>query len=213
MTSEGERPRILVVENDPHLCRALMVAAEVAGAEAFGVATLGRAREELNARGYAGMILSASLPDGPGLDLLEELRTRQFHFHVLVISSALNAGIANRAHCLGASCVFAPDLAPNVCAFVHRAVGATADATQRTVAAAREVAIAFGFTPREREIAELAALGVSRDRLARELGVSENTLKTLVRRALAKCRERSLEGLARLVLDEVVALSCRTEPI
>lgn len=180
---------------------------------AEGVDTRRAAREALGGPAFAGMIIGAVLPDGSGLDLLEELRTRRFHLHVLVISSALDASVANRAHRLGASCVFTPDIAPNVRAFVHRSVGSTGDATARTMAAAREVAVAFGFTPREREITELAALGVSRDRLAGELGVSENTLKTLVRRALSKCREKSLEGLARLVLDEVVALSCKTEPI
>lgn len=208
-----DEARVLVVENEPHLKGALLSAARTAGVFALGVGTLHAARDALGTQSFVGVILGASLPDGSGLDLLEELRSRQAQLNALVISSSLDTSAANRAHRLGAACVFTPDIAPNVRAFVRRTVGSRADATSRTIAAAGEVAVTYGFTAREREIAELAALGVSRGCLATELGVSENTLKTLIRRALAKCSEKSLEGLARLVLDEVVALSCRTEPV
>jgi DNA-binding NarL/FixJ family response regulator len=210
---EGERARILVVDNDPHLRRALMTGVEAAGALAVGASTLREAREALRAGSFAAMILNAVLPDGSGLDLLDELRRQQFHPRALIISGALNAAVANRAHHLGASCVFTPDIAPNVRAFVDRSIASTASAAQRTMAAAREVSAAFGFTAREQQVAELVALGVTRSRLADELGIKENTVKTLVRRTLAKCQEKSLDGLARIVLDEILVLSCKTEPI
>ncbi len=57
------------------------------------------------------------------------------------------------------------------------------------------------------------AFGVPRERLAIELGVSENTLKTHVRSMLQKCNETRIESLARAVLDQVVALSTASDAI
>ena len=139
----SDKARVLVVENDPHLQGALRSSAQAAGAAAVGVGTLRAAREELGGRGFAGMILGASLPDGSGISLLEDLRTRQFHLHVLVISNGFDPTVANRAHRLGASCVFTPDIAMNVRAFVHRSVGSTAEKVMAMSAGSRE-----GMPPR-----------------------------------------------------------------
>lgn len=214
MASERERghAKFVIVCNDPHLSRALAARVESAGGAAVVAPTLREAHATLDEL-TAAMLLDVALPDGSGLDFLEALRVRGVTLHVLVISGVLSASVANRAHRLGASCVFLPDITANVRSFVDRTTASTATVARRKIAAARELSATFGFTPREKEIATLVAGGLPRRVLASELGVSENTLKTLVRRMLDKCQETSIEGLARAIDEQVVALSYRTEPI
>ena len=52
-----------------------------------------------------------------------------------------------------------------------------------------------GLSERQRDILFLTLRGVARPHLATELGVSENTIKTHVRRLLSKCEASSLEAL------------------
>jgi DNA-binding CsgD family transcriptional regulator len=53
-----------------------------------------------------------------------------------------------------------------------------------------------GLTPREREVAALAAVGVRRREIAGRLGISANTVATLLRRAYRKLRVSNREALA-----------------
>lgn len=205
--------RVLIVDGDPLLRRALVTSVEAAGCVAEEAQTLREARAALASRKLNAMILEAVLPDGSGLDLLEDLRNEMVRLHVLMTTAALNPAVMNRAHFLRASCVIKPNISANVRVFLQRSIGAAGETAQRMMCAARDVSITNGLTAREHEIVELVALGVPRERLAEELGITENTLKTLIRRTLAKCRERSVEGVARAVLDEVVFLACAGEPV
>jgi DNA-binding CsgD family transcriptional regulator/DNA-binding transcriptional regulator GbsR (MarR family) len=52
------------------------------------------------------------------------------------------------------------------------------------------------LTPREREVATLAAVGVRRNEIARRLGITTNTVATLLRRTYLKLHVSNREGLA-----------------
>ncbi len=212
-TTPTEHAHFLIVEPEPHTMRALRSTVDSLGARGSVAPTLRDARNAIDTERFTAVVVEMLLPDGSGLDLLRGLRDRHIHIPALVISSSMDPNVANRAHLLRASCAFKPDIVPNVCAFVERAIAASAEINQRTLAAAREVSAQCGLTVREHEILELVALGVPRERLATELQISENTLKTLIRRMLQKCNETSVEALARAVLDEVVSLSCTGEPL
>lgn len=209
----ADDPHILIVDNELAVLETIRTVIEGAGSRALEAMTVRDARDVIASKPVMGVIVELLLSDGSGLDLLTELRDRHVHIPALVISGSPYASVANRAHLLRASCVFKPDIAPNIRAFVKRTIAASADISQRTLAAASEVSSSFGLTAREHEILELVALGVPRERLASELGISENTLKTLIRRVLHKCKEPRVESLARAVLDEVLALACTAEPI
>lgn len=58
------------------------------------------------------------------------------------------------------------------------------------------VAVRDGLTPREREVATLASVGVRRGDIAERLGISANTVATLLRRAYRKLRVSDRESLA-----------------
>ncbi len=57
-------------------------------------------------------------------------------------------------------------------------------------------AIPDGLTPREREVATLASVGVRRNDIAGRLGVSSNTVATLLRRAYRKLKVSDRQSLA-----------------
>lgn len=202
-------PAFLLVEDD------LLVGRVVSGALAphaiTWVTTCQDARQAFASRRWTGVILDVRLPDGSGLELLGALRAGHDLVPALVMTAAYDPRVANRAHELRASCVYKPEIMPNVRLFMQRSIAARGDAQQRTAAAARELASACELTAREAELVELIAIGVSRESLALELGISENTLKTMVRRVLVKTRESRVEGVARAVLESIVQLSCAAD--
>jgi len=75
MSEQAQQPiDILVVEDDPDLCELLLDELGDSGHKSVGVGDLGRAREFLRDQAPRLVISDLHLPDGNGLDLLEELR-------------------------------------------------------------------------------------------------------------------------------------------
>ncbi|MDQ3031391.1 MAG: response regulator [Myxococcota bacterium] len=204
-------PAFLVLEDDVHVGRALRASLAGMSMTAHWVKTCEEARAALSAQRWCGAIFDVGLPDGSGFDLLEELRASHDSLPALMMTGSYDPAIANRAHALRASCVYKPEVTENVLLFAQRSIAARADVHRRMIAAAQELASIHGLTRRETEIVELIARGVSREQLPLALGVSENTLKTMVRRVLVKCRESHVEGVARAVLESVVVLSCAAD--
>jgi DNA-binding NarL/FixJ family response regulator len=205
--------RFLIVEHDHRVVTAVCSVVTAAGSQACEATTLHEARAAMSCERFIAIVIGEQLPDGEGLHLVRELRERRVNIPALLLGASGDARVTNDAHLLRASCVIKPDIGANVRAFLERAIVTSGDISQRTLAAVRGVALAYRLTGRERELLELIALGVSRECLAIELGISENTLKTLIRKVLQKCNETRVEALARAVLDEVVSLSCTTESL
>ncbi len=201
----------LVVEDDAFAARTF-VALIRAQAFARSVSTVKQALTAIDQRPWTGLLLDVTLPDGSGLDLLERLRGERNEVPVLVVTGSHDPTVANRAHRLGASCVFKPDVVADLRTFVHRAITATSDNQTRTLAAVRSLRRRLQLSGRELDVVELLALGVPRERLADELDVSENTVKTTVRRLLAKFKETSTEGVARAVFEEVLRMAAPPGP-
>lgn len=65
---------ILVVEDEPSIADTLIYTLEKEGFDPTRVATLQEAREQLDARSYAAIVLDVSLPDGNGFEFLKEIR-------------------------------------------------------------------------------------------------------------------------------------------
>jgi len=81
----ASRPRILVVEDDMGMGRALALTLKRVGGEATVVGTVSEAREQLaQLAAWDGLILDLYLPDGPGLDVLAWVRAKGPDFPVLI---------------------------------------------------------------------------------------------------------------------------------
>ena len=201
----------LVVEDDVFAARTFVGLIQGV-AEAQSVSTIADAVVALDARLWTGCIVDVLLPDGSGLDLLERIRADRRTVPVLIVTGSHDTNVANRAHRLDAACVFKPDVVTDLRVFITRAITARSDVEARTAAAVRSLGASFDLSRREIEVVELVTLGVSRERLADVLGVSENTVKTTVRHLLSKFREANVEGVARAVLQEIVRLSSMPTP-
>lgn len=172
-TPKSVRPRVLVVEDDDLVANAL-----VRATSAFGwLAELKHTAQEAcaaldDATGWAALVVDVGLPRGAnGFDVAKHARARRRGLPILVMTGEDSRTVANEAQLLGCELLFKPFETGHVRAFLDRA--RPAPALER-------------LSPQERAIVELIRGGRSRKDAARELGVSENTLKTHTKRLLAK---------------------------
>lgn len=143
-----------------------------------------------------GAIVDINLPDGDGLDLVEELRKRSPTTPVLVTTASDAAIHANRAHLLGASLARKPSIDANVTMFLSE-VQRDAAATQRdTEQLLERLASEVRFSPQQRRIVELMLAGTKRSELAAALGVEESTIRTHVRGIVTRVGVENLDRVA-----------------
>ncbi len=167
------------------------------------LATIAEAEARIAERRWMGAIVG--LPVGGGaLAWLASLRERRDKLPVLIVADALEKEVTSVCHRLDARCVFAPLDAPSAVLFAARAVAERAGREQRIDAVVEKLALERGLSPREADIARLAAIGVSRAGLAASLGVSENTVKAYVRGLLSHTGAASVDALGRAILEQVV---------
>jgi DNA-binding NtrC family response regulator len=81
----ASRPRILVVEDDMGMGRALALTINRVGGDATVVGTVSEAREQLaQLAAWDGLIVDLCLPDGPGLGVLAWVRAKGPDFPILI---------------------------------------------------------------------------------------------------------------------------------
>jgi two-component system response regulator FixJ len=197
-------PRFLVVEDDELVGRAF---ASLLG-ERWMTAwarTLGSARDALATKRFSGIVLDAGLPDGQGLDFLADLRAKGDRTPCLFVSGHFDPGrsphavtSSTRGACTSPRSSTTSSCSPNAAPRSRRQSPlARARSSTTTARAAR-------LSTREEEILRLVLDGTPRSALAPELGMSENSIKTLVRRLLRKLDAGNLDEVARRVLEEVL---------
>jgi two-component system vancomycin resistance associated response regulator VraR len=180
--------------------------------EIDGVDTLAAAERKVFREAYDAWILDIWLPDGSSLDLLEHARREGFRTPALMLTGDVDARLANRAQLLGAEMAYKPDVMANVLVFVDRVIGVRAPRTAPRIGGLENAATEAGLSPRELDILRASRRGLSRAQVAETLGLSENTVKTMMRRLLVKGEARSaselidrwrtpLQGLPQLELD------------
>lgn len=197
--------RFLVVEDDPIVAKTFVTHISK-HAPAVSVATLAEARVARRTEQYLGIVLDVRLPDGTGLDLLRELRAGGDRVPVLVATGHLDPSVVNTAHRLDAHCVFKPDLVVNLLRFVASAIAA--QPTDSIVGdALREVAMEHQLAIREQQVLEHVSKGIAREDVPAAMGVSNNTVKTIIRGLLSKMEEHSVEAAARVVLERAIELA------
>lgn len=206
MANADLAPVFLLVEDEAPVARAFAslvrrhAAVEVASTLAEASAALRRTR-------FTGIVLDLRLPDGSGLELLQYVRQERRATPVLVVTGDHEPTLANRVHRLGAVCVFKPDVVEDISLFVRRAMADEVETRALAEGAVRNLRAPLRLSRREAELAVLATLGFTRTALAEELGVTENTVKSTVRGLLRKFDETSVDGVARIVLQEMVRLA------
>ncbi len=200
----AQQPRFLVVEDD-------LIGARTVG-RVLGhyapVCYAGGAQEayaELPGATLRGAVVGSRLQDATGPDVVGHIRRGRPDLPILVLADRLERTSMNRLHLLGAEVVAKPVEVDNVRSFAERAMRADAPAMDSETLA-RHWSHVFGLSDTEAEVLRLVMLGFPRSEIPGQMGRSNNTVKTYVRRLL-QTGSRSLEGLARTVLQRTLLTS------
>ncbi len=188
--------RVLIADDHPVVRQGLQTFLgvqddiEVAGEAADGAETVERAAElEPDV-----ILLDLKMPGLDGVGVLEELRARGIGARALILTSAAGAAAVGPAMRAGAAGYLYKDVDPEA---LVRAIRTAADGNLVLApeaagplaapgAAEAQTRGAGALTGRERQVLALVAQGRSNREIARELGVSEKTVKTHVSSVLAK---------------------------
>ncbi len=167
--------------------------------------TLKDARERYaERRRWLGLLLDVNLPDGSGLDFLEEVRRNDVRVPVLVLTGELDPARTNRAQSLDAEFAFKPFNDSNLRSFARRA-RARLHAQDRSVASVvAALTVEFSLTQREADVLAVVVRsdGSPRAAAADALGLSPNTAKVHIGSILKKTGYARLADLARRVLRD-----------
>jgi DNA-binding NarL/FixJ family response regulator len=201
VAEETQGIRILVVDDHPVVRRGLRAFLDTRdGMAVVGEAGDGEAAVAEAARLRPDVILMDLLMPGiGGLEAIGRIRAADPAARILVLTSFSSADQVVPAVRAGAAGYLLKDAAPEevetAVRAVHRGearldpqVTATVLAEVAQPAAGPDEAALLTLTPREREVLALLARGLTNAQLARELVVSEKTVKTHVSSILAKLR-------------------------
>lgn len=146
---------------------------------------------------FAGVIAQY----GPGFEAwVEGLRDRCPSLPVLALSAELDPALLSRLHAASIEVALLPLHAPELVAFIQRALASDFLPHDRVARMVHYLAQARGLTPREVQLLSYSLGNEPRARVRRRLGITENTLKTQVRSLLRKCGERNVDALAKNLL-------------
>jgi DNA-binding NarL/FixJ family response regulator len=192
------RVAILCVEDDR-----LMAVAIQRALRDYDVVVADRAaiaRELISSRTFAAWLIDVAVPDGSGVDLLAWARERGWNTPALVMTGHADREAVNAAQSLGAEFLYKPYNKANLMAFLGRALRDPGGPALS--ARAKRFAEEHGLTSREADVLVAMARGVSRVKIAAELGVKENTVKTMIRRLLRRTEYGSVGDILRALLRE-----------
>lgn len=159
-----------------------------------------QAERALTRRGdWTGLVVDIGLPDGSGLGLVSRARNRQPLLPVLVLTGRHDPEVINKSYQLRADFVCKPPSEENILAFVRHAIAFEKIPDERLMSVVEELSRVCDLTIRETEVVAIA-LSKSRAQLTETLGVTENTLKSLVRSILGKTDHGSLDSLTKSLL-------------
>ena len=164
-----------------------------------GIAQLVDAEADLDVVGEAGdvAVLDVRLPDGSGVDLCREVRSRHPHIACLMLTAYDDDEALRSAALAGASGYVLKDIrsAALVDAIRASAAGRTVQSAQALRTAAQAAAPVTGSAPaspdadltyRERQVLDLIADGLTNREIGERLGLAEKTVKNYVSGLLAK---------------------------
>jgi DNA-binding NarL/FixJ family response regulator len=193
-----------LIAEDDELVGRLLARALSAHGDTHLVTSVADARSALEARSFTGVVVDVGLPDGSGLDLIDDARRQDPATTALVVSGHVDAPRLAKAHRLRAAYLLKPVDTTQIELFAVRTRSRLHERSVRVAALVRRWAQEHRLTGAEAAILELAAEGHSRVRLAELRNVSPSTLKKQIQIALAKTGDASLESAVNRLLRAVV---------
>jgi FixJ family two-component response regulator len=193
--------QVSILDSDP---AAAQVMARMLQAEGFAVRAWGCAREfmaqpELPAAGC--LIANLSMPDMAGLELQRELTARQWPLPVIFLTSPDDITTAVRGMKAGAiNCLPRPVQRAELLEAVREAFRQSGAGYAQRMIQVRVRQMLACLTPREREVLDLAVMGLVVKQIAARLGTAEKTIKAHKGSLMRKMQVRSTMALVQLML-------------
>jgi DNA-binding NarL/FixJ family response regulator len=200
--------KVLIVDDHALFSEALGPLLEQSGMEVLGIAGSGaEALEAVRRERPEVVLVDLGLPDMTGLALGREILDKEPEAKILAVTGMDHARIAREVLQAGFHGFLTKDtplpqfirsvkavMEGRVINLPHRETRRTAVGDERQ----RDAALLAGqLTPRELEVLEILVRGGSNPQIARELGLSPNTVRTHVQSILTKLQVRSrLEAAA-----------------
>lgn len=201
----GNLVSFLIAEDDELVGRLLVRALSAHGKTEL-VTTVADARSAMERESFTAVVVDVGLPDGSGLDLINDARAQDPTVSALVVSGRVDARRLAAAHVLDASYLLKPVNAEQIELFAVRMRSKVRARAARIAQAVEQWSVEYELTRAEASILEIAAEGASRSQLAAARGVAPNTLKKQVQILLAKTGDSTLDvavnRLLRTLLDE-----------
>lgn len=185
-----------LVEDDPHVARAIERFLTRFGSVCHAGTVAAAWDTVASHANFSGIVLDVKLPDGSGLQVLEELRTRGCEAPALVMTAHNDRDNINAAQLLGAQFLWKPWSVENLRSFVNRAMDWRAARGDLSGSLA-ELIERHGLSQREAEVVRLVTVGWPVEEIPRAMDVSHNTVKTTIRRLLQKTGAKSVADIAR----------------
>jgi len=185
--------RFLLVDDEPVVARAIATFFRRYG-DVTTATSVEEAERYLGAKvPFSGLVVDWKLPDGDGLSVIRAAREQDPRVPILMMTGYLDAACINEVHALRAEYVAKPASRRNLEEFADRATGRVGEEDiDQVVRAFRH---RHGLANAEERVLRLTLAGAARNELAAQLGVSENTVKTTVRRLLRRADQPSLDAL------------------
>jgi DNA-binding NarL/FixJ family response regulator len=216
----SEVVRVLVVDDHAMFATSLAMALEKeADLTVLGTAsTLAEARSWVATAPPDVLLIDHRLPDGYGVQALPELKRLAPQMRVVLMSAAVDdaalvAAIENGASGFLSKSATVEELVQAIRAAAAGEVLVSPALLARLLPRLRRDRLGLGteLTPREIEVLEVLSLGLSNSGIARELGISVNTVRNHVQNLLTKLGVHSkLEALAVAVREGIINPSGRS---
>ncbi len=214
-TLPEHRLRVLLIDDHTLFRTGLQELLERRGLEVVGAVGSGQEGRALLADLHPHLVLlDLRMPDDDGLRVLEAIRCDQPELPVIMLTTSAHESDLVRCLRAGAQGYLLKDMEPDqLVDLLHEAIaGSTVVAPGMTAVLAKVVqgdavpeAHASRFsdlTPREMEILQHLAAGQSNKAIARELGITDGTVKLHVRSILKKLGVQSRVEAAILAVEE-----------
>jgi FixJ family two-component response regulator len=194
---------VFVVDDDPAIRESLRWLIESVGLNVRVFSTAQEFLEGYDPSTPGCLVLDIRMPGMSGLDLQNELATREIQVPIIIITGHAEVPVAVRALKAGAMDFIEKPFSDQL--LLDRILRAIeVDAQSRRVRSEQaEVAARLGqLTPRERQVMDLVIAGKANKVIASELGLSPKTVEVHRAHVMKKMQVASLADLVRLGMIE-----------
>ncbi|MEL6338485.1 MAG: LuxR C-terminal-related transcriptional regulator [Myxococcota bacterium] len=164
-----------------------------------------------SSRPLTALVVDRDLPDRDGFELVRSAKASWPLLPILVFSRDFSATLINEGARLGVTFMAKQNSVAGLRAFLDRSVALERVSEVRLSLAVRNFAERHQLSLKETEVLSAGVEGVARKRIADQLGVSENTLKSCVKTILRKCGQTSLQEIRCVLLIQALNGSAHSD--